>query len=209
MSWTHGNHTLWMLAACAGLTAGASCVSGDEAPAGGRVAHPPARVSMPVASAEAPPDASPPAEGFTPLDQAIADDCRPFRPPAWSTRVWSQQVPDRDCTTDVECGDGFCDRGHCAAIKTCQDRYGQRCINHRPIPRHFADRSPKLQVCPGICLEGRCRSCQSDAECIEEFQARYPERRGPWDNVFCTGGPGSRGGRCAFHFNSHDMSPRP
>jgi hypothetical protein len=110
----HWRYGPFALAAWAGLGGVASCFSGDEAPAGGRVAHPPSRAPMPVASAEAAQDGSPPSpEGmFTPLDQAIADDCqRPKDMPWRQGRPWSKNVPDRDCTNDGECGDGFCGEG--------------------------------------------------------------------------------------------------
>jgi hypothetical protein len=160
MNATHGRHALVALAAWVGLAGAASCLSSDDAPAGGRVEHPPQRAPIPVASTKEgqkgthPPHQAP----FTPLDQAIADDCPP--------RVWSQNVPDRDCSNDGECGDGFCDRGHCAAIWTCQAGFGQRCT--RAVPRHFGS-VPFEPFCVGICLDGRCRSCQSNAECAEEF----------------------------------------
>jgi hypothetical protein len=177
------------LAASVGLACAASCFSGDDVPVGGRVEHPQPRAPIPAASAEAAQDASPPPpEGpFTPLDQAIVDDCHGF--PAQG-RAWSPNVPDRDCTNDSECGDGFCDRDHCAAVWTCMERYGQRCMNGWPVQRHDTARQP----CDGICLEGRCRSCQSDAECATYFQALFPEQPGPWSGVAC-GGRRRDGGR--------------
>jgi hypothetical protein len=159
MNRTHGKHALFVLAAWVGLAGAASCLSSDDAPAGGHVEHPQSRASMPVASAEAAPDGSPPPpEGpFTPLDQAIAGDC--------PEHAWSQNVPDRDCTSDGECGDGFCDRGHCAAIWTCRLEFGQRCVDGRRVPSH----APPYDTCRLFCIDGRCRSCQSDAECDEKF----------------------------------------
>ena len=136
-------------------------LSGDEAPAGGRIEHPQAQAPVPVASAETAQAVSPPrGEVFSPHDLAIANDCH-GKP--WRTRAWSQNVPNRDCTNDGECGDGFCDRaGRCAAIWTCgQDRYGQRCIHREPPPLE----GYLLRHCNGICIDGRCRSCESDAEC--------------------------------------------
>src|SRR5262245_32704499 len=88
-----------------------SCLSGDETPPVVRVEYPPGRAPIPVALTEGAQGMSPlpPKEPFTPLDRAIANDC-------WVTRPWSKNVPPRDCTRDDECRDGFCDRGHCAAI---------------------------------------------------------------------------------------------
>jgi len=161
------------LVAWASLPCMASCSSSEDAPAGGRLAHPPQPAPIPVTSAARAQDAGLlPSEGsFTPLDQAIADDCGPpprvimGLPQVPRPRAWSQNVPDRDCMNDGECGDGFCDRGHCAAIWTCTERYGQRCINGRAVP----GREIQWDQCSGLCLEGRCRSCVSDTECVKEL----------------------------------------
>jgi hypothetical protein len=167
MNRTHRKHAFFAFA-WVGLAGAASCLSGDDAPARGRVEHPPPRAPMPVASAEGAKAGSPPPhEGpFTPLDQAIADDCHGY---PMQSRAWSQNVPDRECTHDGECGDGFCDRGRCAAVRTCWERYGQRCVNGRPVPSRVYEQDR----CPGICLDGRCRSCESEAECVEATGRSY------------------------------------
>jgi hypothetical protein len=67
-------------------------------------------------------------------------------------RALSQSVPDRACSEDGECGDGFCDRGRCAPI--WEEWYGQRC-------------TLACQCGPFLCLEGRCRSCLHHGECVE------------------------------------------
>jgi hypothetical protein len=158
------------LVASLSLPCTAACSSGNAAPAGGCLEHPSQRAPTPVASAEGARDGGPPAldAPFSPLDKAIVDDCLLPQPRFTLTgppRAWSQNVPDRDCTNDGDCGDGFCDRGHCAAIWTCAERYGQRCINGQAmhVPHIYHD------WCEGICLEGRCRSCVSDAECVKEL----------------------------------------
>jgi hypothetical protein len=158
-----------VLAAGLSLPCTAACSSSNAAPAGGCPEHPPPRAPAPVASTEGARDGGPPAleATFSPLDKAIADDCLPRNPPGTWPRspIWSRNVPDRDCTNDGQCGDGFCDRGHCAAIWSCYYRDGQRCINGRTIavPHISSDR------CGGLCLEGRCRSCLSDEECVKEL----------------------------------------
>jgi hypothetical protein len=161
---------LW-LGLVAALSLVASCVSGDEAPAGGRIEHPEPRTPVPVTSTQ---DAAPPPEKTRPtLDPAIfkalVNDC-PRRP-------WSQNVPDRDCSNDDECGDGFCDRGHCATIWTCLTNYGYPCN--------------VVGACMGLCIEGRCRSCQSDEECAKRSNISNPQcnREGGRDGErVCTGG---------------------
>jgi len=81
---------------------------------------------------------------LSPLEKAIMDDC--------PMRAWSQHVPKRQCKKDSECGDGFCDRGRCAAIWTCASDYGRRC-------------EEDAQCGPRPCIDGRCRSCASEADC--------------------------------------------
>lgn len=165
------NRTHWRirslgLAAWVGLAGLVSCVSSDDAPAGGRVEHPdlgakepplPTSLAPPPAPAPVPSEPSEhplslseveePCSGLTrpPLDKAIAED-DPARP-------WSKNVPKRHCTNDGECGDGFCDRGRCAAIWTSTLQYGQRCERDC---RQYGDLP---------CIDGRYRSCVSDAEC--------------------------------------------
>jgi len=169
------------LVSWAGLAGMAACSSSEEAPGGGRVAHPvtvnpgtsglPGTAAPPPSTYNAPrpssawvtppPEALRPrvfnSEGYardvglkpSPEDKAILDDC--------PERAWSMYVPKRACTSDNECGDGFCDRDRCAAIWTCRERHGQRC--------------EKDMQCPGeLCVDGRCRSCASDAECVNRWQ---------------------------------------
>jgi hypothetical protein len=146
------------LAMWVGLAGLVSCVSTDDAPAGGRVEHP-AQVPVTPAPSEhpsSPADAGEPSSGFqrSPLDQAIAKD-DPSRP-------WSKNVPARSCTDDGECGDGFCDRGRCAAIWTSTLSYGQRCGGN--------------EWCVHLpCIDGRCRSCVSDAECTWDPELQDPK----------------------------------
>lgn len=153
------------LAAWPGLGFAASCSVSDQAPGEGRVGHPgPGSEPPPPSTSLAPPpapasesseplehppslseaDKQPSQSTLSPLDKAIAED-EPSRP-------WSKNVPKRRCTTDDECGDGFCDRGRCAAIWTYRESYGQRCEWDR-------------QCATYLCIEGRCRSCTSDEDC--------------------------------------------
>jgi hypothetical protein len=67
-------------------------------------------------------------------------------------------VPNRACTKDEQCGDGFCDRGRCAPMST-RSPYGRRC-----------EVLPTIHQCGVyLCLDGRCRSCVSVAECVKEM----------------------------------------
>ncbi len=91
---------------------------------------------------------------LSPLEKIIADT-GPSQP-------WSQHVPDQDCSNDSECGDGFCDRGHCNAIWTCRVRAGMPCEMHEHC-EGFGD---------SICIDGRCRSCKTHAECEAAFPGK-------------------------------------
>lgn len=123
-----------------------ACSSSDEAPGGGRLPPQPALSSSRQQQ---------PSETYlSPLDKAIAQDR--------TSRPWSKNVPVRTCTKDDECGDGFCDRGRCAAIWTGYASHGQRCRNNDDCLVY-------------LCLEGRCRSCVSDAECVDEPDNQDPE----------------------------------
>jgi hypothetical protein len=150
----HWRFALLSFGAVQGIAAMTSCSSGEPVPGGGRVEHAGSRTPGPVLSADPGQIVSHPAgvEPLSPLDRAISEMCPP--------RPLSQNVPERACTKDSECGDGFCDREHCAAIWTCDQRYGQRCYG----PEH-----EKTGWCIGLCIEGRCRSCLSNEECIAEF----------------------------------------
>lgn len=153
------------LVAWLGLASVVSCVSSDDVPGPGRVGSPdpsskappppasfsPSPALVPVSSE---PSGHPPSlpnvdkqpAGFTrsPLDKAIAEN-DPARP-------WSKNVPKRHCTNDGECGDGFCNRGSCAAIWTSTLTLGQRC-------------GWDVQCGSLLCIDGRCKSCVSDTEC--------------------------------------------
>jgi hypothetical protein len=138
------------LAAWMGLCCAVSCSSSDQAPAGGRVEHPdpaPAPAPTPTSLAPSPaptPETPAPPEVEEQRPKTLAED-DPARP-------WSKNVPKRRCKKDDECGDGFCDRGRCAAIWTYIAQYGQPC-----------EGTPDRGSLP--CIDGRYRSCVSDAEC--------------------------------------------
>lgn len=119
-----------------------SCAASDEAPKGARPGHPGEPTAQPR-----------PASTVSALDQAILEDYPP--------RPWSKNVPSQTCSRDEECGDGFCDRGRCAAVWTAAGLLGQRCASHERCVSY-------------LCIDGRCRSCVSDAECIDEPDNQDP-----------------------------------
>jgi hypothetical protein len=81
----------------------------------------------------------------------------------------------RSCTTDPECAPDFCDRGVCATPGKAF--YGRDGCEPDPPPRPPLPPPPpgmrwgpkagfSEPDCGGYhCIDGRCRSCRSDAEC--------------------------------------------
>jgi len=100
------------------------------------------------------------------------------------------------CSNDSECSGGaFCDQGRCA-MSSPQLAFGMRCV---PPPRTaLGTVDAKLGTCGAyLCIDGRCRSCSSDAQCLGDSGAPLcqaipdrPGRRcgGPAPGV-PTGGP--------------------
>jgi len=173
-------HTLGELGGMLGIMAMASCSPSEPTLGGGGIEYAGNQVPAPSATFEL--EISPPldpgsnssstgivaptssAQGphpyssmgrLSPLDWAIRNDC-PARP-------WSKNVPSRACTKDSECGDGFCDRGRCAAIWTCDEHYGQRC---------YGPPGQGSGLCRGLCIDGRCRTCLTDEECTTAAQGK-------------------------------------
>jgi hypothetical protein len=168
--WGHG---LRSLGAVLGIAASGACSSNPPAPGSGRADHAGNRAPAQAPSADAGPDPSPLSSvgPLSPLDWAIRNEC-PARP-------WSTKVPARACTNDSECGDGYCDRDRCAIIWTCQSDY------YRNGLRCYGPKSGKSGLCPGLCLEGRCRSCLSDDECTTAIGVRAFCDKGSDDNRVC------------------------
>jgi len=162
----HCGHALLGSFALLSIATIASCSSLDPASEGGLIEYAGSQVPVPPSSAQGPSPASS-VGPLSPLDWAIRND--------WPPRPWSKNVPNRACTEDSECGDGFCDRDHCAAIWTSWEHYGQRC---------YGPRSEPSGSCDGLCIEGRCRTCLSDDECATAFGIRravcdpHPSRGG-------------------------------
>jgi hypothetical protein len=83
----------------------------------------------------------------------------------------------RTCVTDGDCFPDFCDRGVCGELMA-RGNYGRECEPppppqpkkpEPPLPPGVV-RAPKadfgVDICSGyLCIDQRCRSCQSDAEC--------------------------------------------
>jgi hypothetical protein len=194
------------LLAWIGLGVAASCSSDDQAPGGGRIEYPggpgptkapptPTSLAPPPASAAETPASSEDrrpslSEIFeqktgiklSPLEKVIAEDC--------PERAWSKNVPQRRCTNDGECGDGFCDRDRCAPLWTCFKEYGRRCEKDDHCAFH-------------LCVDRRCRSCISDKECKSTRDNQDPIcTDDPWV-------PGSRSCRGVVPSIKGDVMPGP
>src|SRR5262249_35905880 len=72
---------------------------------------------------------------------------------------------DGKCRREADCASGFCDRGACQKPSGV---YGRPCT---PGPGTKSGlRAPMPHVCGAyLCLDGRCRSCNSDEECRSEL----------------------------------------
>jgi hypothetical protein len=85
------------------------------------------------------------------------------------------------CVQDSDCRSGLCDRGTCGDPYS-KGNYGRECVPGPSPPPHKDDLEPVYlyvhispfgrNLCTGfLCMDGRCRSCQSDAECQWEGSA--------------------------------------
>ena len=83
----------------------------------------------------------------------------------------ASSAEERPCDTDGDCWPDFCDRGICAAPG--KGNYGRECKPtpppgpDPPLPPGFVPGLPSaVSMCGAYhCLDGRCRSCQSNADC--------------------------------------------
>lgn len=83
----------------------------------------------------------------------------------------AESAEKRSCVMDGDCWPDFCDRGICAAPG--RGNYGRECTPPappRPDPPLPPGTVPGLpsaadRCAAYLCLDGRCRSCQSNADC--------------------------------------------
>ena len=88
------------------------------------------------------------------------------------------------CLDDSECDTSFCDRtGRCEQVGTT-DTWGHECISI-PLSEVPADGPSAAGQARGFCgayrcIEERCRSCLTDAECgdVEDIECRWVEELG-------------------------------
>jgi hypothetical protein len=147
---------LFALAAGVSIPGLCACGATEEVPKA-RVTSPVQQSDLPVpasaAWAEETPSDKPKEKAFSEFDEEVTDVLFPRR--------LSKSVPSRTCTKDEECGDGFCDRTACAPIWTWRTGIGQRCGPNTRV----------LDCGSRLCIDGRCRSCLSHAECPKAFPA--------------------------------------
>lgn len=97
-------------------------------------------------------------------------------------RPLAQRLPPGEaCSLDTDCRSIFCDRGICGDPYG-KGNFGRECVPGPSPPTEMPDpRDPHYpgmeihmtpygqNVCTGyLCMDGRCRSCTSDAECQRE-----------------------------------------
>ncbi len=91
-----------------------------------------------------------------------------------------KEIEGETCQGDIDCADGFCNRGSCIAE---EGALGRACD-----PRIESD--AKSAVCgPFVCDLGRCRSCKADSECPLDLRCREGRCGGPAPDPSGTGGP--------------------
>jgi hypothetical protein len=80
--------------------------------------------------------------------------------------------PGQACLEDGDCATGFCDLGRCAEPDVQARRYGAECDESQTDPR--------IQLCAAYrCRDGRCRSCESSADCGADARCYIvPDRPG-------------------------------
>ena len=102
-----------------------------------------------------------------------------------ATASSSSSKTKNSCKDDKDCREGFCDRNVCQApSRTPANAYGRACVTAPRTPEGFRDAT--REICgPYLCLDGRCRSCQSDTQCRSELGSPR-----------CYQLPGEPGSRC-------------
>jgi hypothetical protein len=121
----------------------------------------------------APPPCPPPFltnEKRRPIDRHCVrqTDC----PPGEGECVAGECAMTGACVRDADCRSGFCDRGLCVPLHGPVGPYGAECEplpppeeRPKPPPGWMMKWGP-IDICGSYrCIDRRCRSCQSDAEC--------------------------------------------
>lgn len=102
------------------------------------------------------------------------------------------------CVVDRDCATGFCNRGECVEPSEGSP-LGQECT----VPRDPYTGEPqyRFSACQAyLCLDGKCRSCQSDSEC---------NARGGDVQVSCRAAEGRPGMACGRDAPSSEIEQAP
>lgn len=113
---------------------------------------------------------------------------------ATSTADGSGTMPTSpSCRSDDDCDGGtFCDNGAC--VPTTRT-FGNACILPDPDPATGKPTAYNLPCGAYICTAGRCRSCESDEQCLDTL-----------GSPTCAAVPGSPGRRCGDYSRATDDS---
>ena len=91
-----------------------------------------------------------------------------------------EEMRGEPCTYDGDCTTEFCDRGFCADADETKGHYGWACESNMTPP--IAHVNP----CGGyLCIDQRCRSCQSDGECRKYRKGPTCAKPGDWPGKGC------------------------
>lgn len=110
--------------------------------------------------------------------------------PGWPTRSVCDPPTARRrrgsaCTEDAQCWTLFCDRGVCEN-SSWPVNYGAECTPGSPAPPVDDPRTTAGGPCEGyLCVNGRCRSCQSDEECQGGTSGLKCLAYGNWPKKVC------------------------
>jgi len=125
---------------------------------------------------------------------ACSSEPRQPQNPATPARV-AEEIRGEPCAHDGDCASQFCDRGVCAEPGT-KGNYGEPCEPPAPIvltppprpdmPSTWYRSRWSENKCGGyLCVDKRCRSCQSDAECNHQSTGMTCSSRGDWPGKGC------------------------
>jgi len=110
---------------------------------------------------------------------ACSSEPRQPQNPATASKA-TEEVSGEPCTYDADCASWFCDRGFCAEADETKGHYGWACESEPSVPVR------QVNPCGGyLCIDQRCRSCQSDAECRKYQKGPTCAKPGDWPGKGC------------------------
>jgi hypothetical protein len=91
----------------------------------------------------------------------------------------AEEVHGEPCVYDADCASSFCDSGYCAEVGA-KGHHGWECDKENVPPIRQVDRCGRY-----LCIDHRCRSCQSDAQCEKYWKGPTCAKRGDWPGKGC------------------------